>query len=178
MIDSGAKVETKPLKHKIPHNLLLLVSATVVILVGLIIIYAVRTKNSTSSGLCDGKETSKIYNEVADALYMPTKTKLRLVVERIQADNNYQKDPSCMYIVTRYYTDTSDVARARESLNNLKKVYRSDNNYVPQIKKYPPTSIKLFETEIGLIEERAKNSGQSKPTPEMVEKLKQMGINP
>lgn len=79
---------------------------------------------STAQG-CDGKSESKIYDEAAAVLASEKKDQLQVIINKIQADPKYEKDPNCLYPVLVYSLNTMNVADAKTNKDKFVKVYDS-----------------------------------------------------
>ncbi len=176
MSEQTTEVKIKPLKRKLPHNVFLLTTAAAIVLIGLGIIYLTRMRKTTNSGVCNGQSSSSIYEQADAAIFDPTKLKLKATVDKINADPSSKKDQSCMYIATYYYLSVGDQIKSGESLDYLKKVYKSDDKYVPSLKKYKVLSIPDLEARHSVLEQRAKQLTSPVDKSEIEKKFKENGI--
>lgn len=90
-------------------------------------------KKVAAPGVCtigEGKQQALKGMEAIKALNVGN---LRTVKETIEKIDGYQKDPNCMYIVTRGYIELGDIAKAKSSLETLKSVYDKKVGYDPAV---------------------------------------------
>ncbi len=64
----------------------------------------------------------------------PQLDKLEQVVNEIQAQKDYDKDPSYLYMVLNYYIQKSNAEESKKYLDKLGKVYHNENDYSPVLR--------------------------------------------
>jgi hypothetical protein len=125
-------------KTKLNRKALLLVGASILLVVsGGSVVYWYKTKNA-GKGACsaDLLERAKPYINP----YSVDNDKLLPIVEEIEALENYDKDPDCLYINLLYRVNTSNASRSAELLNKLEQIYSETQQYDPIINE---TALKL-----------------------------------
>lgn len=114
----------------------------VIVIIGVVIIVAGagwllykfidgRNSNNKISNACS---ESVVTAQTAIDLSNSSVAVLKPTVDKILKTNNYNNDPSCLYILTKYYIGVSDPAKARPSYDQLTKLYTSNKVYDSDIR--------------------------------------------
>jgi len=105
----------------------------VLVIIGLLAggIYTLVTlrKAPEISGLCKRQASSPIYKDAVRYLDAGRTTKLKDVVNKIKNQEQYDKDPNCLYPVVSYYLFMHDADNARKNYDLLEKAYNSKKGF-------------------------------------------------
>lgn len=149
--NTGFIVSGNPEKKGHKHSLKKISLVTVSVLIIALLIFGVYTFiNRTPSRVC----SDEIIQQAAGAISENNVENLKSSYDRVIAENKYQTDPNCMYIVTNYFIRTGDYQQSRQSLEELKKVYNQEEGYSPLfgLKANDPDQL---EPIVNFLEERA-----------------------
>lgn len=101
---------------------------------------------------CNGREDSQIYKDASKVMNPEARQKLTAVVGRIKDMKRYDKDPSCLYVLTVYYIGQSEAEGARSSYEKLAIAYNKKKNYVSNLGPDKIKSIEQLEFEVEQVE--------------------------
>jgi hypothetical protein len=82
---------------------------------------------------CNGKANSPIYSRASTFLNPSAQTSLQPVADSISTMKNYQKDPSCLYVLTINYLNKGDAANTSKYYVLLSKVYNPKKGLVKSL---------------------------------------------
>lgn len=119
-----------------------------------------RNANKKPSAACS---QAVITPQTAEDLKSPSPQALKPTVDKIKKRTDYQKDVSCMYVVTKYYIAISDPVNARASYDQLVKLFKSRDAYNPNIREIAG-SPDQFKSTIELLEKQQKELSQTSRT--------------
>ncbi|HSX45173.1 MAG TPA: hypothetical protein VLF39_03680 [Candidatus Saccharimonadales bacterium] len=108
--------------------------------------------------------SDQILQEAAPNLDTTKVTELSKVVDKITAIPNYQSDVNCMYVVTDFYVNLSDIDNADKSLTVLKRLYKltsnaqSDTDNLSPLLKTNTGSVKGLETSLAALKSMKSNT--------------------
>lgn len=104
--------------------------------------------------------TAVITSQTAVDLANSSAAVLKPTVDKIVKTNGYNKDPSCLYVLTKYYIGTGDPVKGRVSYDQLTKLYTSNDVYDSKIKN-SVGSPEQFKPILEMLEQQQKDINQT-----------------
>jgi len=105
---------------------------------------------------CSDSSANGILNKATPVLVPSKVAELQPIAEKIMTLQGYDRDPNCLGVVTTYYINLSDAAKARENYEKLIKVYPTAKGYNEALGGKVATPTELKPT-IEFLEARAKD---------------------
>lgn len=134
-------------RHK---KAILITLAVVVLLTGFI--YVFKNQLFSRQKLACADVSPRLLLEASSFLGADKATKLKPVVEKIQALPDYEKDPNCLNVVVTYHINIADEKSARETLEKLELVYNSKKGFVDILKVAEGLDIEELRAGVEFIE--------------------------
>lgn len=110
--DSGSAVKKGNSHNKRHKNHRIIGVIFFLIITGVSTYFIYRSTTNKSTTQCNGRENSKIYKDTAMLLGPGVSGQLGRAVEKIKLEPRFDEDPSCLYLVTTYYLNISDIDNA------------------------------------------------------------------
>lgn len=110
--DSGSAVKKGNSHNKRHKNRRIVGGITILIIAGVSTYFIYRTTTNKLTTQCNGREDSKIYKDSAMLLAPVVSGQLGRAVDKIKLEPKFDEDPSCLYLLTTYYLNVSDIENA------------------------------------------------------------------
>ena len=126
----SAKFRRLPWRHK---RVWLIIGAAIVLL-AIVATLTTVIMHRNAATVATSKCSDTVLTEVGPLLQDPNDlNKLSQLVSKIQKIKGYDKDASCLYVVTVYYLDISDATNTNTNYVKLTKVYKPKVGYVASL---------------------------------------------
>ena len=135
---AGVVVSQQVRRHLLPslasRKLIQVVAAVVLLVSGTVLVWAIANRNSintTTTSTCSAtilQQAKPLLTTTIDP------AQLGKLVTTIQKVKGYDRDASCLYIVTAYYISISDTTNANTYYAKLANVYRANVGYDANLK--------------------------------------------
>jgi len=102
-----------------------------IVILALIIGYAAlkdhqkKANTVATANICVASPNNKILEDAAKNFNVKDRYQLQKDVVKIQNLPNYQQDPNCLYVLTRFYINNGDAANAQKYVDELAQIYNA-----------------------------------------------------
>lgn len=122
----GKGKESPLIKFFTKKRIIVIISMLIIAIIIFIMTSYFINKNKPITNACSTPASSSILQNAKANFANNNVSQLKAVFENIKSLRGYQNDPNCMYIITRYYINTSNLTNAQSSLKQLTSDYRND----------------------------------------------------
>lgn len=80
------------------------------------------------------QEKAQLVNQASSKLAPQNSGSLQSIAEQLEKQPGYEKDPNALYVLTTYYLNIGDTARAQDYMTKLKAVYDPSKGFDASLK--------------------------------------------